>query len=160
MFRLSKAAEYAIRGVFHLSTKGPGKRIGVEEIAERQNVPAFYLAKLFQGLVRKGFVKSFRGADGGFTLSMDPGDITLLQIIESVEGPIYLNDCLLRDGVCSRQYSCPVHDVWSEAQKRFLEHLKKITFKDLVKSAESKASGGGVLKRPLDKDRSPFEPES
>ena len=142
MFRLSKAAEYSIRGVLHLSKKPKGATSDIDEIAKDQHVPASYLAKLFQTLARKGFIQSFRGPDGGFALSKEPAEITLLQVIESVEGPICLNYCLLRVGACSRDKVCPVHDVWSEAQKRFLDLLSKVTFEDLVKSSEEKLLTG------------------
>lgn len=138
MFRLSKAAEYAIRGVLHLSLKAEGETCGTDEIAKAQDVPPAYLAKLFQTLVRKGFVKSFRGADGGFMLMKRPKDICILDIIEAMEGHIYLNDCLIREGYCPRDEICPVHNVWHEAQRRFIDYLKGCTFEDLAKASKVK----------------------
>lgn len=140
MFRLSKAAEYAIRGVLHLSLKPSGETSDILEISREENVPAAYLAKIFQTLSRKGFVKSFRGPDGGFSLSRPPREITLLEVIETMEGPVYLNDCLIRPGYCSRDNICPVHDVWKDAQSRFLLHLKTVTFEDLAANARAKAA--------------------
>jgi len=138
MFRLSKAAEYAIRGVLHLSLKAEGETCGIDEIAKAQDVPPAYLAKLFQSLAKKGFVKSFRGVEGGFILEKKPKDISLLDIIEAMEGHIYLNDCLIRDGYCPRDETCPVHDVWHEAQRRFVDYLKGCTFEDMAKASKIK----------------------
>jgi len=139
MFRLSRAAEYAIRGVLHLSDAPQGATVDVERVAKAQRIPVAYLAKLFQMLAKKGFVKSTRGPDGGFRLSRDPEDISVLEVIEAIEGPIFLNDCLIHAGQCQMDKVCPVHDVWREAQKRMLEYLRGSSFKGLVKASRQKA---------------------
>lgn len=138
MFRLSKAAEYGVRGLLHLSLKPEGENSDIEEISKAQDVPAAYLAKLFQGLAKKGFVRSFRGPEGGFVLTKKPGEINLLEVIEAVEGPIFLNDCLIHKGYCPRDEMCPVHDVWREAQNKFLDYLRGSTFDDLARAARLK----------------------
>lgn len=138
MFRLGKASEYAIRGMLHLSLKPEGETCGIDEIAKAQDVPPAYLAKLFQSLARKGFVKSFRGVEGGFILTKRPKDISLLEIIEAMEGRIYLNDCLIHAGYCPKDSVCPVHVVWKEAQKRFVDYLTGCTFEYLAKASKIK----------------------
>lgn len=140
MFRLSKAAEYAIRGIQYLAMQPEDKVSYIEEIAKAQDIPTAYLAKLFQGLARKGFVKSYRGPGGGFGLSRHLRDITLLEVIEAVEGPIYLNDCLIHKGFCPRDEVCPVHDVWKEVQRRFMDSLRGCNFEELARSARNKVS--------------------
>ncbi|GMR04608.1 MAG: Rrf2 family transcriptional regulator [Thermodesulfobacteriota bacterium] len=132
MFRLSRAAEYAIRGMLYLSGKSGKVNTGIGEIAAGAGAPAPYLAKLFQNLAKKGFVRSVRGPVGGFALARPPEEISLLDIIEAVEGPVFLNDCLIRDGLCSRDKSCPVHGVWREAQYAFLDSLRSSNFKQLA----------------------------
>lgn len=146
MFRLSKAAEYTIRGILYLSLKSDGETTDIEEISMAQDVPSSYLSKLFQTLGRKGFVRSQRGPDGGFVLAKKTKDISLLEVIETIEGPIYLNDCLIRDGYCPKDDVCPVHDVWKEAQKRLLNYLSEYTFEDLAKAAKIK---GKMVKEKL-----------
>jgi len=138
MFRLSRAAEYAIRGMLHLSSKPDLEATGIEEVSKAQDVPSAYLAKLFQLLAKKGYVRSFRGAGGGFALAKSPKDITLLEIIETLEGRIFLNDCLIREGYCPKDNVCPVHDVWRDAQKKFLEYLNNCTFEQLAANAIKK----------------------
>ncbi|MBI5287130.1 MAG: RrF2 family transcriptional regulator [Deltaproteobacteria bacterium] len=147
MFRLSKAAEYTIRGLQYLATQPEGKVSYIEEIAKAQDVPPAYLAKLFQDLARKGFVKSYRGIGGGFGLARTPKDTTLLEVIEAMEGPIFLNDCLIHKGFCPRDEVCPVHKIWREAQKKFLEVLRSCTFEDLARSARLKKNGNKFTKR-------------
>lgn len=138
MFRLSRAAEYAIRGIAYLADNAGDEVVESEKIAKAEGVPAAYLAKLFQALAKKGFVRSVRGPEGGFILAMSPERISLLDIIEAVEGPIHLNDCLIRAGYCKRESICPVHDVWREAQKKLLDYLKESNFADLVASGRVK----------------------
>ncbi|MBI5327289.1 MAG: Rrf2 family transcriptional regulator [Deltaproteobacteria bacterium] len=138
MFRLSKAAEYAIRGILYLSLKPEGDICGIYEIAKAQDIPTSYLAKLFQSLARKGFVKSYRGVEGGFILTKRPKDISLLDIIEAMEGRICLNNCLIYAGYCQRDEVCPVHDVWKEAQHRLLDYLKGCTLEVIAKTAKIK----------------------
>lgn len=139
MFRLSRAAEYAIRGVLHLSLHySEDKVIAIEEISKAQDVPAAYLAKLLQSLARKGFVKSLKGQKGGFVLTRHPKDISLLDVIEAMEGPICLNYCLIYAGYCDMDKYCPVHDAWFGAQKVLIDYLKDCTFEKLAVSARKK----------------------
>ena len=139
MFRLSKAADYAIRGLVYLSMKPDDGMSGIEEIAKARSIPASYLAKLFQTLAKKGFVRSFRGPEGGFALTCSPRDINLLEVIEAVEGPIFLNECLIQRGYCPQDNVCAVHHVWREAQSRFLDCLRSCNFEQLAEEEIAKS---------------------
>jgi len=147
MFRLSKAAEYAIRGILHLAMNysEKGDRISIiEEISKAQDVPEAYLAKILQSLVRKGFVKSFKGQKGGFALARPPKSISLLDVIEAMEGPLSLNYCLIYAGYCDREDYCPVHDAWAEAQRILVEYLSGCTFERLAASAIERMEKDGM----------------
>jgi Rrf2 family iron-sulfur cluster assembly transcriptional regulator len=139
MFRLSKAADYAIRGLVYLSMKPDDGMSGIEEISKARDIPASYLAKLFQTLAKKGFVRSFRGPEGGFALTCSPRDINLLEVIEAVEGPIFLNECLIQRGYCPQDNVCAVHHVWRDAQSRFLDCLRSCNFERLAEEEAAKA---------------------
>lgn len=142
MFRLSKAAEYSIRGLLHLALNYQvDKLCDIEEIAKATDTPPAYLAKLLQQLVKKGFVRSFKGQKGGFSLARHPRDISLLAVIEAMEGPIFLNYCLISEGYCERDKSCPVHDVWGGAQKVLVDYLSGCSFERLAVDAKEKQSG-------------------
>jgi Rrf2 family protein len=144
MFKLSRGAEYAIRGLLYMSLQPEGKISFIEEISTAQEVPKAYLAKIFQQLSKKGFVKSYRGPEGGFLLLKAPKDISLFETIEAIEGPIHLNECLIHDGFCPRDQVCPIHDVWREAQTRFIDFLNESNFDQLANSARKKS--GNVKK--------------
>jgi Rrf2 family protein len=110
----------------------PGKICFIDEIADAQEVPRAYLAKIFQTLSKKGFLKSTRGPGGGFELRRPPEQISMLEIIETMEGAIKLNDCLISVGYCHRDQVCAVHDVWKAAQDKFIEYLAGCTFERLA----------------------------
>lgn len=133
MFRLSKASEYAIRGLLYMGGKPQGKVSYIEEIAKAKNMPMPYLAKLFHILVKRGILRSYRGPNGGFILVKNHEDITLVDIIEAIEGPIYFNECLEREGRCKEDAECPVYSVWKECTARFVDMLKSYSISKLGK---------------------------
>ncbi|MBI5827920.1 MAG: Rrf2 family transcriptional regulator [Deltaproteobacteria bacterium] len=135
MLQLTRDGEYAVRAVLHLASQPDGKVSLITEIAEAQGVPKSYLSKIMQHLTRAGLVKSRRGARGGFALARPAEAITLRQVIEAIEGNIYLNICLVRKGECKRDEGCPVHVVWKEAQRKLFEVLDGKTMAQLVKDA-------------------------
>ncbi len=139
MFKLSRGAEYAIRGLLYMAMQPEGKISYIEEISIAQDVPRAYLAKIFQQLSKKGFVKSFRGPEGGFLLLKSPKDISLFETIEAIEGPMHLNECLIHDGYCPRDQQCPIHEVWREAQSRFIGFLNDSNFAQLAEAGRKKS---------------------
>lgn len=136
MLQITRDGEYGVRALLHLASRPEGTLSLISEIAEAQEVPRSYLSKIMQHLVRSGLVKSRRGARGGFHLARSPETITLRQAIEAVEGPIFLNICLIKKGECHRDELCPVHRVWQEAQKALLEVLDSRTLARLVEDAD------------------------
>src|SRR3989337_279905 len=132
MLQLTRDGEYAVRAVLHMCGQPAGSLSLISDIAETQEVPKSYLSKIMQHLVRAGLVKSRRGARRGVYLARKPEDITLRQAIEAIEGPIFLNVCLIKKGECHRDDFCPVHQVWKEAQRRLLEVLDGKTMAELA----------------------------
>ncbi|MFB3819223.1 MAG: Rrf2 family transcriptional regulator [Candidatus Methylomirabilales bacterium] len=140
--KLTRGGEYGIRGVLYLAQQDDGKVSMLSAIAKTQDVPPRFLAKIFQALAKAGVVKSHRGAKGGFSLARPAAEITIRDVIEAVEGPVFLNVCLAGAGDCSRDHICPMHAVWSEAQEKMMSVLGNSNFADLAKAAAKlKASG-------------------
>lgn len=131
--KLTRGGEYGIRGVLYLAQQEEGKVSMLSAIAKAQDVPPRFLAKIFQALAKGGVVKSHRGAKGGFSLAKPASDITIKDVIEAVEGPIYLNVCLAAPGECSRQALCPIHSVWEEAQEKMMSVLNRKNFAELAR---------------------------
>lgn len=129
----TNTVEYAIRGIIYLASQPPGRMVLLKEIAEIQAVPKNFLGKIFQMLVKAQILRSHKGSNGGFILNRPKDEITVRMIIEAVEGPIYLNRCLLKPGECSNEACCQMHQVWKEAQGSLLSVLDRYTVEDLTK---------------------------
>ncbi len=134
--KLTRGGEYGIRGVLYLAGQDDGKISMLSAIAKAQDVPPRFLAKIFQALAKAGVVKSHRGAKGGFSLARSASEITIKDVIEAIEGPIYLNVCLMGDGECSRDKICPMHEVWEEAQEKMMGVLARANFADLARAEQ------------------------
>jgi Rrf2 family iron-sulfur cluster assembly transcriptional regulator len=132
MLHITRKGDYAIRGMVHLACKPVGTVCILAEIAADVDVPKALLAKIFQQFAKLGMVDSSRGVGGGFTLGRPAEDISLLEIIEAVEGPIRLNRCLLAEGTCGRDRVCNVHPVWIKVQEKMLFLLDNVTLKQLA----------------------------
>ena len=140
MFRLySKRCEHAIRALTHLRLGNGTKRFKAKTLFRRARVPESSTRKVFQELVSKGFLVAARGPGGGYELSQDPSEVTLLKIIEAVDGNTIYNECVLGLRECNASMPCPLHDVWLEARKDLIEQLESATLQDLIESRELRA---------------------
>lgn len=129
---LTRKGDYAIRGIVYLAKQPPDKISLLSDIAAAVDVPQTFLAKIFQQFSKSGIVRSYRGTGGGFVLAAAPEQITLLDVVETVEGPITPNRCAVGSGQCSRDSFCTIHPVWMKIQKEVRETLSAVTLKDLL----------------------------
>ncbi|WP_428568150.1 MAG: RrF2 family transcriptional regulator [Solidesulfovibrio sp. DCME] len=130
--RLTRAGEYAIRCLLYLSQHRDRPIISRKEIAEAMDIPAQFLGKVAQQLARAGLIAIRQGAHGGYELVAAPEDITLLSVVESIDGEIFLNDCIHRPDSCDRQAFCSVHLVWERARRQLRDTLAGTTLARLV----------------------------
>ena len=128
--QITRQADYAVRAVLHLARTGD-QRIATSMIAEEQRIPPSFLAKIISQLSIAGLLHTSRGARGGVTLARDAKDITLLEVIEAIDGPIQLNECVGESGTCSFDESCPLRPVWCDAQEELVSRLKNTNFADM-----------------------------
>lgn len=135
---ISRRIDYGVRVILDLASLPENGRASTLEIAERQNIPGPFLAKIISQLSLAGLITTQRGIGGGVQLARSPAEITLLQVIEAIEGPIRLNRCTIQPGLCPRDRFCPVHDIWAEAQAQLIGLLDVTTFHDLVTAAHQK----------------------
>jgi len=134
--RLTKAGDYAMRGLIYLARQPKGDVALVGDIAAAMEVPDSFLAKIFQNLARAGLVRSTRGHGGGYSLARSPATITLLEVIECVEGPIVLNDCTDPHTDAGETMTCTsacgAQGVWQEVQEAVRGILEKKTMDELA----------------------------
>lgn len=138
MMALTRKTDYAIRGMIYLAGVPEGHIALIGEIAEAAQVPQAFLAKILQLFVKTGLVISTRGASGGFSLAKNPEQITLREIIETVEGPITPNRCVMGRGVCSLSETCPVHPVWRRVQTTVQGMLDEVTLRTMISKRDIK----------------------
>lgn len=122
--QLTRAADYALRAMIHMAGLPAGHRVSTSELAEAAEVSETFLSKVLQKLVTRGLVVSFRGQGGGLQLALPASQISVLDVVESIEGPIALNCCVNPIEGCKRSPWCAAHAVWFEAQNRVRETLE------------------------------------
>jgi Rrf2 family transcriptional regulator, iron-sulfur cluster assembly transcription factor len=132
MLSLTRKGDYAIRGLVYLAKQPEGSISLISEIAEGVQVPQSFVAKIFQSLAKTGLINSTRGTGGGFTLARSSSQITLLEIVEAIEGPIIPNKCIMRDDKCGLKPKCTVHPVWIRLQDSIHSILGGVTLSSLV----------------------------
>lgn len=132
--QLTLKGDYAVRVVVDLASQPADATVKTEYLGYRTGIPRAYLSKIIQALAHAGLVRTRRGTRGGIALGESPQAITLRRVIEAVEGPIYLNRCLVRPGACPRDTFCPVHPVWARVQAIVLRELDAVRISDLVGS--------------------------
>ena len=128
---ITRQADYAVRTVLDLARSPLGIRVRTSEIAERQKIPPTFLAKIVARLSVAGLVRTTRGATGGLSLARAPGEINLLEVVEAIDGPLAVNACVLDPDTCGFGETCPVHQVWCEAQSLLSNRLRETTFAQL-----------------------------
>jgi|Deesub1362A_J573_1020465.scaffolds.fasta_scaffold14301_3 Rrf2 family protein len=130
--QLTRAGEYAVRCALFLAMQEPRRVVTRSEIVRRMQVPFHFLGKIAQALSRAGVIEIRKGARGGYRLARPAEDISLLEVVEAIEGPIFLNQCLVRPQSCSRSSFCAVHQVWAQAQERMREVLGSASLAELA----------------------------
>ena len=133
---LSIEGDYGLRAIIYLSCRPKGKISYVSEIAHDQLIPLQFLFKILRKLVRKGLVKSYRGPRGGYALAKDPGEISFLEVIESIDGPLAVNRCQSELAQCMLEPSCKMFHAWQAIQMHLESELKTLTIADLLRPAK------------------------
>jgi Rrf2 family protein len=130
--KLSRAAVYAFYGLAHIAAHPAGRFVPLSEIHKRYGVPEKHLAKIFQILVRANILQSARGVHGGFALARPATQISPLDVVEALEGPVDEACCLLLQEECRSHGVCRINAVWRRAQHAMLVVLRQSTLADMV----------------------------
>jgi Rrf2 family transcriptional regulator, iron-sulfur cluster assembly transcription factor len=108
----SRQCEYALQAVLYLAKTPPGNMTSIKEMSGKLDIPYHYLGKILQSLTYKGLLRSIKGRTGGFALTMPVEQITLLQVIDAVDGPAIKHTCVMGFGDCSEENPCALHNEW------------------------------------------------
>jgi Rrf2 family protein len=135
--QITRQADYALRAMLYLAKLDPNVRAATSQIASEQQIPPSFLAKIISQLSIAGLINTSRGARGGVTLAREAEEITLLDVVEAIDGPISLNVCSHSAGACPFGNDCPIQPIWSETQTELVNKLKSTTFAQLVESSQN-----------------------
>ena len=134
--QITRQADYAVRAVLYLAGLGPSQHTSTAQIAREQKIPATFLAKIVSQLSAVGILRATRGAHGGVTLARPANAIALLEVVEAMDGPILLNECVLDPALCPLGHTCAIQSIWCETQAELVKRLSRATFHHLVSQSE------------------------
>ncbi len=126
--QITRQADYALRAMLYLAQNNNERLASTSQIAEVKKIPPSFLAKIISQLSIAGLIQTSRGAHGGVKLARDPEEITLLEVVEAIDGPISLNECTNNPESCPFGEDCPLHQIWCETQAELIEKLRSTTF--------------------------------
>jgi Rrf2 family protein len=135
--QITRQADYAVRAILYLADKSPGTRASTAQIARERNIPLTFLAKIVSQLSVAGILHATRGARGGVSLARPADKISLLEIVEAIDGPVALNECVLDAALCPQGALCSVRPVWCEAQADLVKKLAQTNFGMLLKNGRA-----------------------
>ena len=130
--KISTRGRYGTRMMLDLAAHHDQGPTPLREIAKRQDLSVKYLEQLIIPLKAAGYIRSVRGARGGYTLARKPDKISVGQIIKVLEGGLSLVDCVEDPKVCERERNCPTRDIWLRMSDRLMEELSSLTLRDVL----------------------------
>ncbi len=128
---ITRETDYAVRTVLYLAREG-NRIANVTEVAHAMHIPESFLAKILQRLTKSNILVSSRGVKGGFKLAKKPSEISLLDILMSIQGAATINLCVIDSKKCKLSATCSVHPVWVDIRKEIEKRLQKHTIDALM----------------------------
>lgn len=131
---LSQGAQYAISAIIALSKQPEGQTVSAADLAKPLNCPAAYLSQVLSKLKPSGILKSQRGLKGGVYLAKAPHEISLLDVIEAIDGTDFFKSCFLGIKGCGHIEPCPFHEFWSQERMKIKDWLASTNFSEVEES--------------------------
>ena len=128
----SKACEYGIRAMLFLASQNNAQPVRVREIAETLQIPIPFLSKIVHSLSRNHLIHSQKGPGGGVTLAQASSEITLLQVVEVIDGLDLFHACALGIPHCSDDFPCPLHETWGGLRSEIYDMLANRTLDQIM----------------------------
>ena len=136
MLRINRQTDYAFRVILFLAKRPSGTRISSATIKQEMLIPPALSLRIIAELAHGEFIRTFPGRDGGIQLARSAEEISMWDVINLFEGPIYLSECLTDDLDCPLETKCPIRRRWGPLHRVLRKELEKITFKDLALETE------------------------
>jgi Rrf2 family cysteine metabolism transcriptional repressor len=143
--KISTKIRYGARAMLELAYHYGEGPIELKEIAKRENISLKYLEQVINPLRTAGLVKSIRGAKGGYSLAKPPSEICLYDVVETLEGPLNLLECLRDSKVCQKVSSCVTRDIWQEVSEAISKIFYSVTLEDMVNRKRGKEGNNSSM---------------
>ena len=143
--KISTKGRYGLRILLDIVLNSDQSPRLARDIATSQKISEKYISRLVIDLRKAGLIKSVRGAKGGYTLARFPEDITLLEIVETMEGRTNIVDCVLQPDACTKAGGCAVHQTWAEINRKIREVLGEVTLKDIADKHKEDGLDSGTI---------------
>jgi FeS assembly SUF system regulator len=132
MIRIAKLTDYGFVLLAHVARTVPGTIHTARELSEQAQLPLPTVSKLLKALVGTGILVSHRGTRGGYALARSPAEISVVEIIESIEGPIALTECGSGDGQCGIEADCATRSHWGRISRAVHAALQALSLADMA----------------------------
>jgi Rrf2 family transcriptional regulator, cysteine metabolism repressor len=136
--KISTKIRYGARAMLELASHYGEGPIELKEIAKKENISLKYLEQVINPLRAAGLVKSIRGSKGGYSLGKPPFEICLYDVVETLEGPLNLLECLHDSKACPKVQSCVTRDIWKEVSDAISKIFYSVTLEDMVSRRREK----------------------
>ena len=135
---LSKTTEYALRAIVYIAIQDAlGLKTGIKEVARELELPVHFIGKILQDMVRKGLIASVKGPGGGFFLHRSASDISILEVVQSIDGLEAFRKCGMGMKMCSDLHPCPLHHEIKAYRNQLLKVFSSRTIQSLVDGINS-----------------------
>ena len=132
MITIRRETDYACRVILHLALLPDGERVTAQAIAKRRIIPRAIVRRVITRLATANLLATIRGSGGGLALARAPSEISLLNVVEAMEGPLALNGCVVNPQECPLMKMCSVHEAWCKARAVLIAELSQSTFDKLA----------------------------
>jgi Rrf2 family protein len=139
MLKLSKKSDYGLIAVKHLATRGVDAAQSASDIAEAYGISSTLLAKVLQKLARGGLVIAQHGSTGGYRLARHPSEISALDVISAVDGPVFITSCITSHGECYQSPTCTVREPLRRVNESIMQVLSTVTISQMSEEPEQPA---------------------
>lgn len=143
--KLSTRTRYGLRAMLEIGLYSKGRPMFVKEIAKRQNISERYLEHILLALKKAGLLRSIQGGKGGYVFLKKPSEISVREIVEALEGPLSLVECVEKKDICERSENCVARELWCRIKKELTGLLDGITLKELIERQKEKTGKKGEI---------------
>lgn len=133
---VTRRCDYACR-MLRAAYKNGESYVSVSDIAEQEGIPYAFARSIQHDLVKGGLIKTVRGARGGLALNCDPAAVTLLEVLEAVQGPVSISLCVMDPAYCEKRHDCAYNKLWQGADQLLNDYFGAITLQDLIEQGAS-----------------------